>query len=101
MQRHRPGPKSFPDCDIVGRTRGRSAVTVLVLSAFFLPITAQGQAQGDPYARCLSLADTNGAIALGEAQSWARKGGGLGAEHCAALALIKLNRFAEGAGKLD
>jgi len=41
------------------------------------------------------------AAALADAEAWARNGGGVPAQHCAASALVGLNRFAEAGGRLD
>lgn len=53
------------------------------------------------YARCMDLASRDGAIALGDATTWSKAGGGAPAEHCAARALATLKRYGESATRLD
>src|SRR5262245_24695367 len=53
------------------------------------------------YRRCLADSSANPAAALSDAESWAKSGGGVPAEHCAALALVNLQRYAEAAARLD
>ena len=53
------------------------------------------------YQDCLSLANLNPTAALGSATKWANERGGPPAQHCAAVALVGLKRYAEGAIKLD
>ena len=55
----------------------------------------------DRYTSCLALSDSNPLAALGEANGWSRSGGGVAADHCAALALVSLKRYGEAAAKLD
>jgi tetratricopeptide (TPR) repeat protein len=53
------------------------------------------------YDSCLSLANRDPAAALGAAGKWAADKGGGPAQHCAAVALTGLKRYAEAADKLD
>lgn len=53
------------------------------------------------YRRCLADSSANPAAALGDAEAWVKSGGGVPAEHCAALALVSLKRYAEAATRLD
>src|SRR6185437_16394015 len=53
------------------------------------------------YARCMNAAHENPAAALDSAQAWRATGGGHPAEHCAAVALIGLRRYAEAGKRLD
>ena len=53
------------------------------------------------YRRCLADSGANPAIALADAESWAKGGGGVPAQHCAALALVGLKRFPEAGARLD
>jgi tetratricopeptide (TPR) repeat protein len=53
------------------------------------------------YRSCLSATNLNPAAALSDAESWAKSGGGVPAQHCAALALVNLKRYAEAATRLD
>jgi tetratricopeptide (TPR) repeat protein len=80
------------------RKRNRIALLTLLLSAG--PVLADESAEAH-YGRCLALTSSNAAIALGEATSWAKAGGGPPADHCAALALVGLGRYGEAARKLD
>ncbi|HWA70661.1 MAG TPA: tetratricopeptide repeat protein [Rhizomicrobium sp.] len=50
------------------------------------------------YRRCMAAPP---AAALADAENWARDAGGVPAQHCAAHALVGLNRFAEAAARLD
>ena len=62
------------------------------------PVLAQNSAR---YGRCLDVADKNPAIALPDAESWAKMGGGTLAEHCAAMAQVRLKRYPEAAARLE
>jgi tetratricopeptide (TPR) repeat protein len=54
------------------------------------------------YRDCLAAASgTNPNYALGDAEAWAKSGGGIPARHCAALALVGLKRYAEAGTRLD
>ena len=68
-------------------------------------LAAQGTARppSDPqhYRLCLAVSSTNPAGALADAQAWAKDGGGVPAQHCAALALVGLKRYAEAGAGLD
>jgi tetratricopeptide (TPR) repeat protein len=58
-------------------------------------------APSDAYDSCLTRTQTDPGGALAFANDWDKKGGGPAAEHCAALALIGLHRYAEAAARLD
>jgi Tfp pilus assembly protein PilF len=82
----------------------------IVVSALLccLPLMAwaavgSGRAQSDSahYRICLSAANLNPSAALNDAESWAKSGGGVPAQHCAALALVNLKRYAEAGTRLD
>ena len=62
------------------------------------PVLAQ---DGARYARCLDQAAKNPGIALTDANGWTKTGGGMAAEHCAAVALTSLKRYDEAATRLD
>src|SRR3954470_19611369 len=49
------------------------------------------------YDNCLALAGLNPAAAFGAATKWAGERGGAPAEHCAAVALVGLKRYADAA----
>jgi len=53
------------------------------------------------YQRCLAVSSANPAAALADAEAWAKAGGGVPAQHCAALALVGLKRYAEAGARLD
>jgi len=53
------------------------------------------------YEQCLARAASNAADALREALEWQKSGGGPASEHCMAVALVSLHRYAEAAVKLD
>ena len=53
------------------------------------------------YNNCLALAAQNPTAALGVAEKWAADRGGPPSQHCAAVSLVGLKRYGEGAGKLD
>jgi tetratricopeptide (TPR) repeat protein len=63
-----------------------------------MPAMAQDSAR---YGRCLEVVEKNPAIALSDANGWAKSGGAAPANHCAALALVRLKRYAEAAGRLE
>lgn len=70
---------------------------------FCLMAAAAMAAPSEPahYRLCLAAAANNPAGALADAESWARDGGGVPAEHCAAVALVGLKRYAEAGARLD
>jgi len=53
------------------------------------------------YENCLNLAGRNPGAALGAATKWEAEKGGGPAQHCAAVALVGLKRYAEAAAKLE
>jgi len=53
------------------------------------------------YRRCLVDSSANPAVALADAESWINAGGGVPAEHCAALSLVSLKRYPEAGARLD
>jgi tetratricopeptide (TPR) repeat protein len=63
--------------------------------------TATSPADAAHYRRCLADSTANPAVALADAQAWAKSGGGVPAEHCAALALVSLKRYGEAGAQLD
>lgn len=74
-----------------------------VLIGAFLAVSASAQAQPESahYRRCLAERESKPAQALAEAESWIRSGGGVPADHCAALALVSLKRYADAGTRLD
>ena len=68
------------------------------------PALAQWPGGASPkkrYDDCLGLAGYNPAAALGVATQWVQAKGGAPAEHCAAVALVGLKRYAEAGARLD
>src|SRR4051794_4508228 len=53
------------------------------------------------YQRCLANSSANPAAALADGEAWAKAGGGVPAQHCTALALVSLKRYAEAGSRLD
>ena len=53
------------------------------------------------YERCVQLVQRSPGEALNAALAWQGSGGNVGAEHCAALALVALKRYPEAARTLD
>jgi tetratricopeptide (TPR) repeat protein len=89
---------------IIYRQKIGTAAVCLVLA--ILPVTAapsvpQRGSDALRYDNCLKLAGQNPTAALGVANKWATQRGGPPSQHCAAVALVGLKRYAEGARKLD
>jgi len=59
------------------------------------------EADAETYARCMRLARQDPRNALRLAQSWSKRGGAHPADHCAAVALIGLGKYKEGATRLQ
>jgi tetratricopeptide (TPR) repeat protein len=78
--------------------RRRALFTALLLMAG--PATAASPDAGH-YRRCLADTETNPAAALADAEAWIKSAGGVPAEHCAAVALANLKRYAEAGSRLD
>ena len=84
----------------------RRILTMVFLAV--LPMAAEAATGSAPpvsdrahYRRCLADSSANPTIALNDADAWAKSGGGVPAEHCAALALVTLKRYAEAGTRLD
>src|SRR6201996_1537899 len=77
------------------------AAKILVLT-LLMPLPAWAAAP-DPqhYRLCLNASSNNPAAALIDAETWAKQGGGVPAQHCAALALVGLKRYGEAGTRLD
>lgn len=56
---------------------------------------------GDPYQACVEAVNTKADDAFEKALTWRDRGGGLPAEHCAALALLALDEPGEAASRLN
>ena len=67
-----------------------------------LPVAAGAASSSSVhYHRCMADAVINPQAALADAEGWARAGGGVPAEHCAASALFNLKRYADAGKRLD
>src|SRR2546421_12349475 len=73
----------------------------LLLIAGSATVASAAPSDAGRYRRCLADSSANPGAALSDADSWIKSGGGAPAEHCAALALVSLKRYAEAAGRLD
>jgi len=74
----------------------RPLLLTVCLLASLLPAAAASDSQH--YRRCMAAQP---AAALADAENWIKAGGGVAAQHCAANALVGLNRFAEAGARLD
>jgi tetratricopeptide (TPR) repeat protein len=71
----------------------------LALVQLSLPAAAAEAVTG--YSQCTALVQKNPALAEENARAWRDQGGGAAADHCSALALTALKRYAEAARKFD
>jgi len=77
------------------------------LMAIVLPAVAQQSLQGSTvlqdaaYQDCLSLVRRNPEDGFSQAQLWQATGGGLPAQHCAALALVEMRHYGDAADRLE
>lgn len=62
---------------------------------------ASAEADAETYAQCMKLARSDPHAALTLADAWRRGGGAHPADHCAAVALIALGKYKEGATRLQ
>jgi tetratricopeptide (TPR) repeat protein len=76
------------------------AVPLLVAAAPKRPVIEIGP-PSEQYDACLAQAHHDPAAALKTAQTWREAGGGFPAEHCAAIALIGLQRYPDAAQRLE
>jgi len=76
------------------------ALSLLCLAPVITGVTA-AEPEAGHYRRCLTDSNTNPGAALSDAEAWAKAGGGVPAEHCAALALVNLKQYAEAGSRLD
>ncbi len=72
-----------------------------VLSAQAAVGTARPPSDSQHYRLCMAAGGSNPAAALADAEAWMKSGGGVPAQHCAALALVGLKRYAEAGARLD
>ncbi len=71
------------------------------LAAFLLLPTVAAAQQGETYQHCVDLTKSDAQAAYYRALAWHSAGGGSSAEHCEALALVQLHRYADAAPLLD
>jgi tetratricopeptide (TPR) repeat protein len=75
---------------------------LLAAALLALPVTGTAGAQAqNAYESCTALIGKDPARALDQALEWKRNGGGAGALHCEALALLALGRDREAAGRFS
>jgi tetratricopeptide (TPR) repeat protein len=86
---------------MLARLRLLVVLLCVAASAAAAPNIYQKASDKQRYDNCLNLANLNPAAALGTAGKWASERGGPPAQHCAAVALVGLMRYAEAAEKLD
>ena len=84
----------------------KSLASRLFFCVFAVPASAAiGNARpptdSQHYRLCLAASSNNPISALADAEDWIKDGGGVPAQHCAALALVGLKRYAEAAARLD
>jgi len=72
-----------------------------VLAALPGATPAPSRNEAARYQSCLSHADSDPQNTLNDALKWAGAGGGLPAQHCAALALVGMGKYGEAAARLD
>jgi tetratricopeptide (TPR) repeat protein len=77
------------------------AFTIFLTAMLPVVASAAGARDSAHYRRCLADTNTNPTAALSDAEGWARAGGAVPAEHCAALALLNLRRYGDAAARLD
>src|SRR5258708_7287245 len=86
-----------------------SRLVFMVAAGLALVLTAAQAAGGSAgagsdsahYRRCMADSSANPGVALADAESWGRVGGGVPSEPCAALALFNLKHYAEAGTRLD
>ena len=83
---------------LFSRMRAPILSVVLLLT---VSVAVGAQPGAGHYRRCLAQAETNPAAALADAEAWVKSAGGVPAEHCAAVALVSLKRYAEAGNRLD
>lgn len=75
-----------------------AAAALLMGLALSAAIAAEDDAR---YARCAAEAERDAVAALREAEAWGKRGGGLAARHCAAMARFALHEYRTAAGELQ
>lgn len=78
-----------------------AAAALALMTAPAIAAPAAKASEQQRYNSCLALAAQNPTAALGVANKWAEERGGPPSQHCAAVSLVGLKRYGEGAAKLD
>jgi tetratricopeptide (TPR) repeat protein len=65
------------------------------------PAVFSAERNAETYEYCMKLAKVDAAAAQRLAREWGARGGAHPAEHCAAVALIEMGKYREGAGRLE
>lgn len=82
-------------------TQAAFVLAALLALAFMRPAIAQTDAaEAAQYRACLEKTQTNPDAAYDDALVWRDRGGGVPAQHCAAVALVALGKYAEAATRL-
>jgi tetratricopeptide (TPR) repeat protein len=89
--------KPWHDRGMIGRVLLVPLLVSIVVPALAAPQVNDRKRYGD----CLAQADLNAPVAFAAATKWVEQGGGPPAQHCAAVALVSMKRYAEGATRLD
>ena len=76
-------------------------LSCLPLMAWAAVGTQRAPSDSTHYRSCLSAANLDPTAAFNDAESWTKSGGGVPAQHCAALALVGLKRYADAGQRLD
>lgn len=77
------------------------AAAALAPSLAALPAEAEERGDAAWYRGCMTLTDTDPGRALDQAEARRKAGGGTPAGHCAAVALVRLGRYDEGAARFE
>jgi tetratricopeptide (TPR) repeat protein len=85
----------------VHRIAAIGLLTILPVAAWAAIGTARAPSASVHYRSCLSASSLNPTVALADAEAWSKSGGGVPAQHCAALALVNLKRYGEAGLRLD
>jgi tetratricopeptide (TPR) repeat protein len=88
------------------KSTGRSIRTLLTFAVFACPHALAAAPEkalphNEAYEHCLASVKRDPAAALAEAEQWSAGGGGAASLDCAALALVQLKRYGEGAQTLE
>ena len=76
------------------------ALAVLTLPGLWSAHAQTAASDAAQYRACLGKTETNADAAYDDALVWRDRGGGVPAQHCAAVALVRLGKYAEAATRL-